>query len=119
MAYYTVSHAGGWVGGWGFGTACTPSADWQGLSPHLGQRTLATGRMFESASIARTEERRRQHLHHTTPRRHPSVTPASPLRHSTQVAHYFQNGDMFGETPGSIRPEHMTQQVWDYIFLNG
>ena len=37
----------------------------------------------------------------------------------TQVAHYFQNGDMYGETPGTIRPEHMTQAVWDFIFLRG
>lgn len=36
-----------------------------------------------------------------------------------QVAHYFQNGDMYGETPGAIRPKDMTNEVWDYIFLRG
>lgn len=35
------------------------------------------------------------------------------------MAHYFQNGDMYGETRGAICPEHMTNEVWDYIFLRG
>ncbi|GBF91225.1 hypothetical protein Rsub_03545 [Raphidocelis subcapitata] len=35
------------------------------------------------------------------------------------VAHYLQNSDMYGETPGAIRPEHLTHAVWDYIFLRG
>ena len=36
-----------------------------------------------------------------------------------QVAQFLQNGDMFGETPGSIRAEDMTHEVWDFIFLKG
>lgn len=35
------------------------------------------------------------------------------------VAHFLQNGDMFGETPGAIRAEDMTHEAWDYVFLKG
>jgi hypothetical protein len=30
-----------------------------------------------------------------------------------------QSGDMYGQEQGSIKPEHMTNEVWDYIFLRG
>lgn len=35
------------------------------------------------------------------------------------IAHYLQNGDMYGQHPGDIKPEDMTLEVWDYIFLQG
>ncbi|BDA46666.1 Leucine-tRNA ligase, cytoplasmic [Coccomyxa sp. Obi] len=34
------------------------------------------------------------------------------------VAHLLQNGDMYGQT-GSVRPEDVTPEVWDFIFLDG
>jgi hypothetical protein len=43
-----------------------------------------------------------------------------PARHPPpQIAHYLQNDDMYGETPGAIRAEDMTHEVWDYIFMRG
>ncbi|KAL4433681.1 hypothetical protein ABPG75_000122 [Micractinium tetrahymenae] len=35
------------------------------------------------------------------------------------VAHILQAGDMYGEGEGPIRPEQMTSEVWDYIYLGG
>uniref|UniRef100_A0A383W6K7 leucine--tRNA ligase n=1 Tax=Tetradesmus obliquus TaxID=3088 RepID=A0A383W6K7_TETOB len=35
------------------------------------------------------------------------------------VAHYLQNGDMYGQSIGEIKPEHLTNEVWDYLFLQG
>lgn len=48
-----------------------------------------------------------------------AANAAAPHLARHQVAHYFQNGDMYGETPGTVRPEHITNEVWDYIFLRG
>lgn len=33
------------------------------------------------------------------------------------VAHILQHGDMYGEGDGPIRPEQMTPEVWDFIYL--
>jgi len=33
------------------------------------------------------------------------------------VAHFLQGGDIYGRTHGAIKPEHMTNEVWDHIFL--
>uniref|UniRef100_A0A452YVY9 Methionyl/Leucyl tRNA synthetase domain-containing protein n=1 Tax=Aegilops tauschii subsp. strangulata TaxID=200361 RepID=A0A452YVY9_AEGTS len=35
------------------------------------------------------------------------------------VAHLLQNGDMYGKERSSIRPEQMTDEVWDYVFCDG
>lgn len=35
------------------------------------------------------------------------------------VAHFLQNGDMYGSSIGSIEPEQMTDEVWDYLFCGG
>ncbi|KAJ3708261.1 hypothetical protein LUZ61_011966 [Rhynchospora tenuis] len=35
------------------------------------------------------------------------------------VAHILQNGDMYGSGAGIIRPDEMTDAVWDFIFCNG
>lgn len=34
------------------------------------------------------------------------------------VAHLLQGGDMYGKERGAIRPEHLTEEVWDHIFLD-
>jgi hypothetical protein len=31
----------------------------------------------------------------------------------------IQNSDMYGQSVGEIKPEHLTNEVWDYIFLQG
>jgi hypothetical protein len=31
----------------------------------------------------------------------------------------LQNSDMYGQSVGEIKPEHLTNEVWDYIFLQG
>lgn len=38
------------------------------------------------------------------------------------VAHYLQGGELMGRTPCApfwLKPEDMTPQAWDYVFLNG
>ncbi|XP_074292782.1 leucine--tRNA ligase, cytoplasmic-like isoform X1 [Silene latifolia] len=35
------------------------------------------------------------------------------------VAHFFQNGDMYGSNASSIKPEHLTDEVWDFLFCGG
>lgn len=36
------------------------------------------------------------------------------------VAHVLQGGDMYGEAPApAVRPEQLTHEVWDYVFLGG
>ncbi|KAJ3694012.1 hypothetical protein LUZ60_009492 [Juncus effusus] len=35
------------------------------------------------------------------------------------VAHVLQNGDMYGSKNGDIKPEQMTDQVWEFIFSDG
>lgn len=35
------------------------------------------------------------------------------------IAHLLQNGDMYGSSISPVRPEQMTDNVWDYIFCNG
>nr|CAD1818243.1 unnamed protein product [Ananas comosus var. bracteatus] len=35
------------------------------------------------------------------------------------IAHVLQNGDMYGSNASSVRPEQMTDEVWDYIFCDG
>ncbi|XP_057444690.1 leucine--tRNA ligase, cytoplasmic-like, partial [Lotus japonicus] len=36
------------------------------------------------------------------------------------IVHYLQNGDMYGSTDQSvIKPQHLTDDVWDYIFCDG
>ncbi|KAJ4792022.1 Leucine--tRNA ligase [Rhynchospora pubera] len=35
------------------------------------------------------------------------------------VAHILQSGDMYGSGAGTIRPDQMTDAVWDFIFFNG
>ncbi|VAH06366.1 unnamed protein product [Triticum turgidum subsp. durum] len=35
------------------------------------------------------------------------------------IAHLLQNGDMYGKERSSIRPEQMTDEVWDYVFCDG
>jgi leucyl-tRNA synthetase len=35
------------------------------------------------------------------------------------IAHLLQNGNMYGNEIVSIRPEQMTDDVWDYVFCNG
>ncbi|KAF7070353.1 hypothetical protein CFC21_075876 [Triticum aestivum] len=35
------------------------------------------------------------------------------------VAHYLQNGNMYGKEISSIIPEQMTDEVWDYVFCDG
>ncbi|EHA8588368.1 leucine--tRNA ligase, cytoplasmic [Cocos nucifera] len=32
------------------------------------------------------------------------------------VAHLLQNGDMYGSDTSSVKPEQMTDEVWDYVF---
>ncbi|PKA48447.1 leucyl-tRNA synthetase [Apostasia shenzhenica] len=33
------------------------------------------------------------------------------------IAHLLQNGDMYGSVILSVKPEQMTDEVWDYIFI--
>lgn len=40
---------------------------------------------------------------------------AHGLRSSVCV---LQGGDIYGQTFGAIKPEHMTNEVWDHIFLD-
>eukprot|EP00891_Asterochloris_glomerata_P006901 jgi/Astpho2/6901/fgenesh1_pm.00106_%23_9_t len=35
------------------------------------------------------------------------------------VAHLLQQGNLFGEGTGGIRPQDMTDEVWNFIFLKG
>jgi leucyl-tRNA synthetase len=35
------------------------------------------------------------------------------------IAHYLQNGNMYGKEVSSIMPEQMTDEVWDYVFCGG
>ncbi|KAG0496450.1 hypothetical protein HPP92_001141 [Vanilla planifolia] len=35
------------------------------------------------------------------------------------IAHLLQKGDMYGSVSSSIKPEQMTDEVWDYVFLSG
>ncbi|PUZ67489.1 hypothetical protein GQ55_3G439400 [Panicum hallii var. hallii] len=35
------------------------------------------------------------------------------------VSHLLQNGNMYGKDISSIRPEEMTDEVWDYVFCDG
>jgi len=35
------------------------------------------------------------------------------------VAHHLQNGDMYGTNESAIKPQQLTDDVWDYIFCGG
>lgn len=35
------------------------------------------------------------------------------------IAHILQNGDMYGSVSWSVQPEQMSEEVWDYIFMDG
>jgi hypothetical protein len=35
------------------------------------------------------------------------------------LCYVMQNSDMYGQSVGEIKPEHLTNEVWDYIFLQG
>ncbi|XP_008788336.1 leucine--tRNA ligase, cytoplasmic [Phoenix dactylifera] len=35
------------------------------------------------------------------------------------IAHILQNGDMYGSDTSSVKPEQMTDEVWDYVFGGG
>uniref|UniRef100_A0A1D1XWB6 leucine--tRNA ligase n=1 Tax=Anthurium amnicola TaxID=1678845 RepID=A0A1D1XWB6_9ARAE len=35
------------------------------------------------------------------------------------VAHLLQNGDMYGSDTSSVKPEQMTDEVWDFVFRGG
>jgi leucyl-tRNA synthetase len=35
------------------------------------------------------------------------------------VAHHLQNGNMYGKEISSVRPEEMTDEVWDFVFCDG
>lgn len=35
------------------------------------------------------------------------------------LCHAVQNGDMYGGHVGDVKPEDLTLEVWDYIFLKG
>uniref|UniRef100_A0A0D9WE92 leucine--tRNA ligase n=1 Tax=Leersia perrieri TaxID=77586 RepID=A0A0D9WE92_9ORYZ len=35
------------------------------------------------------------------------------------IAHLLQNGNIYGSDNSYIRPEQMTDEVWDYVFCNG
>lgn len=35
------------------------------------------------------------------------------------IAHYLQEGDMYGSSESSIKPQQLTDDVWDYIFCDG
>ncbi|XP_057515975.1 leucine--tRNA ligase, cytoplasmic-like isoform X1 [Amaranthus tricolor] len=35
------------------------------------------------------------------------------------IAHFLQNGDMYASHTGSIKPEQLSDEVWDYLFCGG
>ncbi|KAL0910696.1 hypothetical protein M5K25_018777 [Dendrobium thyrsiflorum] len=35
------------------------------------------------------------------------------------IAHLLQDGNMYGSVSSSVKPEQMTDEVWDYIFVGG
>eukprot|EP00882_Tetradesmus_deserticola_P006429 GHRQ01006765.1.p1 GENE.GHRQ01006765.1~~GHRQ01006765.1.p1 ORF type:complete len:1052 (+),score=503.60 GHRQ01006765.1:66-3221(+) len=35
------------------------------------------------------------------------------------IAHYLQNSDMYGQSVGEVNPAHLTNEVWDYVFMQG
>ncbi|KAI4315242.1 hypothetical protein L6164_028072 [Bauhinia variegata] len=35
------------------------------------------------------------------------------------VAHFLQNGDMYGSSESPVKPEQLTDEVWDYLFCDG
>ncbi|XP_047072324.1 leucine--tRNA ligase, cytoplasmic-like [Lolium rigidum] len=35
------------------------------------------------------------------------------------IAHHLQNGNMYGQEISSIKPEEMTDEVWEYVFCDG
>ncbi|KAL3614781.1 hypothetical protein CASFOL_040442 [Castilleja foliolosa] len=35
------------------------------------------------------------------------------------VAHMLQGGDMYGRDRSLVKPEHLTDEVWDFVFLGG
>ncbi|TKY71843.1 Leucine--tRNA ligase [Spatholobus suberectus] len=35
------------------------------------------------------------------------------------VSHHLQNGDMYGSSEAAIKPQQLTDDVWDYIFCGG
>ncbi|XP_019423387.1 PREDICTED: leucine--tRNA ligase, cytoplasmic-like isoform X2 [Lupinus angustifolius] len=35
------------------------------------------------------------------------------------IAHHLQNGDMYGQHESAIKPQQLTDEVWDYIFCGG
>ncbi|KAJ7944735.1 Leucine--tRNA ligase, cytoplasmic [Quillaja saponaria] len=35
------------------------------------------------------------------------------------IAHFLQNGDLYGKNESSVKPEQMIDEVWDYIFCAG
>ncbi|CAN6343368.1 unnamed protein product [Urochloa humidicola] len=35
------------------------------------------------------------------------------------VSHLLQNGNMYGKEISSVKPEEMTDEVWDYVFCDG
>ncbi|KAL6504463.1 hypothetical protein OROGR_026386 [Orobanche gracilis] len=35
------------------------------------------------------------------------------------VVHYLQNGDMYGSAESVIKPQQLTDDIWDYIFCDG
>ncbi|EER92418.1 hypothetical protein BDA96_01G434100 [Sorghum bicolor] len=35
------------------------------------------------------------------------------------IAHHLQNGNMYGKEISSVRPEEMTDEVWDFVFCDG
>ncbi|KAF8694955.1 hypothetical protein HU200_038064 [Digitaria exilis] len=35
------------------------------------------------------------------------------------VSHLLQNGNLYGQEISSVRPEQMTDEVWDYVFCDG
>lgn len=35
------------------------------------------------------------------------------------VAHFLQKGDMYGNDHSSVKPEHLTDEVWEFLFCDG
>ncbi|GMH38163.1 hypothetical protein BSKO_06047 [Bryopsis sp. KO-2023] len=35
------------------------------------------------------------------------------------IAHFLQNGDMYGKDTSLVNPEDLTDEVWDYVFCDG
>uniref|UniRef100_A0ACD5VVK4 Uncharacterized protein n=1 Tax=Avena sativa TaxID=4498 RepID=A0ACD5VVK4_AVESA len=35
------------------------------------------------------------------------------------IAHLLQNGNMYGQEVSSVKPEEMTDEVWEYVFCDG